>query len=173
MDRVNLSRRLVPLALVALVACSSPSAVRSGLAVQEVSGAAPELAGETLTGGMLDRDDLDGRVVVVNFWATWCGPCRREQPVLSAVEAEQGPDGARFVGVNTRDDPAAARAYLEEFDVAYPSLEDPSGILNYRFGVLGWPTTIVIDADGQLRFRVTGEIDAPTLLDLIARAGGT
>ena len=167
---MNALKRLLPVALVALAACSSSSAMSSGPAVEEVSGAAPELAGRTLTGGTLEPADLAGRVVVVNFWATWCGPCRREQPVLSAMHREQGPDGAIFVGVNYRDDPTAAREYLDEFDVAYPSLEDPSGTLAHRFGVPFLPTTVVIDAEGQLRFRVTGEIDAPTLLEVLGRA---
>jgi hypothetical protein len=86
------------------------------------------------------------------------------------VHADQGSDGAVFVGVNFRDDPAAARGYLEEFDVAYPSLVDAAGTLAYRFGVPFLPTTVVIGADGRLRFRVTGEIDAPILREVIARA---
>lgn len=163
-------RILVVLALI-LMACSSGPAAE-GHRVVEVSGPLPELRGETLQGGRLEPGDYAGRVVVVNVWATWCGPCRREQPALSAVQAEQGPDGAFFVGVNLRDDEAAARAYLEEFDVAYPSLSDPAGSLAYRLGVPYLPATIVADARGEMRFRAVGALDAATLRDLIARASG-
>jgi thiol-disulfide isomerase/thioredoxin len=161
------------LALVlALVVASCSSADQGPTGVTEVSGRAPELSGSTLGGATIGPSDYEGRVVVVNFWATWCGPCRREQPALSRVEAAQPADGAAFVGVNFRDDPAAARAYLEEFDVAYESLEDPSGSIAFRFGVPYLPATIVVDPDGDLRFRVVGAIDDRTLEDLIADASG-
>ena len=130
----------------------------------------PGLSGTTLQGSVLAETDHVDRVVVVNFWATWCGPCRREQPALSAVQGEQGPDGAVFVGVNFRDDAAAARAYLEEFGVAYPSLEDPAGAIAFRFGVPYLPATIIVDARGQMRFRAVGALDEETLRDLIERA---
>jgi thiol-disulfide isomerase/thioredoxin len=168
-------RALAPIGLAAallLAACSSGARAGPG-GIVEVSGPMPELAGETLQGGTLEPSDYAGRVVVVNFWATWCGPCRREQPELSAVQAEQGPEGAFFIGVNFRDDAAAARAYLEEFHVAYPSLSDPSGATAYRFGVPYLPATIVVDASGEMRFRAVGALDAATLRDLIARASGS
>jgi cytochrome c biogenesis protein CcmG/thiol:disulfide interchange protein DsbE len=159
------------LALVLLAACARGSATTSGgAAVSEISGTLPALSGPTLTGGTLSPGDYAGRVVVVNFWATWCGPCRREQPVLSSVEGSQDPKGAFFVGVDYRDDAAAGRAYLHEFDVAYPSLEDPSGGLAYRFGVPYLPSTIVADAEGRLRYRVVGAVDEATLNDLIEKA---
>ncbi len=156
------------LGLVVLAACSGGRSDPSG--VSEISGPMPPLAGRTLQGQTLSAADLEGRVVVVNFWATWCGPCRREQPALSAVRSEQGPDGAVFVGVNFRDDAAAARAYLDEFAVSYPSLEDPSGAIAYDFGVPYLPATIVADRDGRLRFLVLGAVDEDTLRDLIERA---
>ncbi len=162
-------RRLLPVILVVLSACGS-SPVDSGPAVERVDGAMPTLEGDSLQGGTLSPEDYAGRVVVVNFWATWCGPCRREQPVLSAAHAEGGDGGPMFVGVDYRDDAAAARAYLGEFDVQYPSLLDESGDIAYRFGVPFLPTTVIVDADGNLRFRVTGAIDAATLRDLVDRA---
>ncbi len=162
-------KRVLPLVLVLLAACSG-GAADGASGVVEVSGPMPELSGTTLQGQVLSARDFAGRVVVVNFWATWCGPCRREQPALSAVQADQGPDGAVFVGVNFRDDEAAARAYLEEFGVAYASLQDESGSIAHRFGVPYLPATIVVGADGQLRFRAVGAVDEGTLRDLIARA---
>jgi DsbE subfamily thiol:disulfide oxidoreductase len=130
----------------------------------------PELSGRTLSGGTISPRDHAGRVVVVNFWATWCGPCRTEQPALSEVQAAQGPGGAVFVGVNFRDDEAAARAYMEDLGVPYESLQDPSGSIAHRFGVPYLPATIVIDAQGQMRFRMLGAVDEATLRRLIDEA---
>lgn len=164
-------KRLVPLALILLVACApSGAATQASSAVIEISGALPDLSGATLQGPALSSAAYRGHVVVVNFWATWCGPCRREQPILSAEEANQGPNGAVFIGVDYRDDDAAGRAYLDEFGVAYPSLIDASGSLAYRFGVPYLPATIVADANGRLRYRVVGAIDAQTLRGLITKA---
>ncbi|MFB3739187.1 MAG: TlpA family protein disulfide reductase [Candidatus Velamenicoccus archaeovorus] len=160
---------LVSLALVSATGCTGDVQDAVGTAVVEVSGAMPTLSGTTLQGSELSPADYRGRVVVVNFWATWCGPCRREQPVLSAAQEEAGPDGPVFLGVNYRDDPAAARAYLEEFDVAYPSMPDRSGALAYRFGVPGLPSTIFVDAAGRMRYRVVGALTASELSDLLGR----
>ena len=137
------------------------------LVVTELSGEMPELRGAGLLGELVAPDDYRGRPLVVNFWATWCGPCRREQPVLTQADRAAGEDGAVFVGINYRDDPAAARQYLEEFDVAYPSLEDPAGSLAYDFEVPFLPATIFIDADGQLRYRVVGALDEQRLEQIL------
>lgn len=156
------------LVLLVLTACSSP-AISPGPAVQQATGAMPALAGATLAGGKLSASDYAGRVVVVNFWATTCAPCRDEQPILSAAQTRAGDDGPFFIGINYREGADAARAYLDEFDVRYPSLGDPAGDLASRFGVPGLPTTVVIDANGRLRYRVAGAIDQETLDDLLSR----
>lgn len=170
--RESMSRvkRLIPLAILLVLPACSSAAADGPAGVTEVSGSMPMLSGTTLQGEVFGPQDYAGRVVVVNFWATWCGPCREEQPALSVVQAEQGQGGAVFVGVNFRDDAAAARAYLEEFGVAYPSLEDTSGQIAHRFGVPYLPATIVADATGELRFRAVGALDEATLRGLIADA---
>ena len=138
--------------------------------MEVISGAAPVLEGETLTGGTVAPSDYAGRVLVVNLWGTWCDPCEREQPILVAAHREAGPDGPFFLGIDERDDPATALKWIEDYDVGYPNLSDPSGYLAYRFGVPFLPATIVIDANGRLRYRVVGAIDRGTLDRLVREA---
>jgi thiol-disulfide isomerase/thioredoxin len=157
------------LAAVALASGCASSARVDSVSVTQVSGRMPPLSGEALDGGRVDPDVYAGRPLVVNFWATWCGPCRREQPALSSVQRSSGPDGPVFVGIDFRDDAAAARAYLSEFGVSYPSLQDASGSLAYRFDVPYLPATIFVDASGQMRYRAVGALDRRRLEELIAK----
>jgi cytochrome c biogenesis protein CcmG/thiol:disulfide interchange protein DsbE len=164
-----ITRRLAAVCVPAAVLASCSSApAGGGPAVAEISGRMPTVSGSALLGGEVGPATYRGRPVVVNFWATWCGPCRREQPALSAVERAAGADGPVFIGVNFRDDPAAARAYLREFGVSYPSVEDPSGSLAYAFDVPNLPATIFVDSTGQMRYRAVGALDERDLRGLIA-----
>ena len=160
------SRRALAFAafLAVVTACSGGSAPTVP-AVEDISEPMPALGGQVLTGGTLARNDYAGRVTVVNFWATTCAPCVREMPLLSSFH--DGPDGAFVVGVNYREGAVIAREFARELNVAYPSVRDADGGLAHRFGVPFLPTTFVIDGDGQMRFRVTGEIDAETLERLV------
>jgi cytochrome c biogenesis protein CcmG/thiol:disulfide interchange protein DsbE len=125
-------------------------------AVVELSGPMPELAGPAVTDGTVGQDLYRDEVVVVNFWASWCGPCRLEQPGLQRLWEEYGDRGVEFVGVNFRDDPAAAREYLREFAVTYLSVVDADGRIAHAFGVPYLPATVLVDASGELRYRLLG-----------------
>lgn len=123
----------------------------------------PSIDRPALKGSRVTPEQFRGRVALVNFWASWCGPCRREQPGLERLSQELEDRGVRFVGVNFQDDRAAALAYLDEFEVSYPSVADREGILAYRFGVPYLPATVLIDARGQMRYRLVGAQTETTL----------
>lgn len=101
--------------------------------------------------------DLEGQVAVVNFWASWCGPCRAEQPDLNlAYEQLQG-EPVAFLGVNFREDPVAnARAHVREFDIPYDSLYDPENTIAAALDVTTIPATVVLDARGRIAGRLLG-----------------
>ncbi|MGH7722776.1 MAG: TlpA family protein disulfide reductase [Candidatus Dormibacteria bacterium] len=127
---------------------------------------APPLHGASLTGATLDLSSLHGHPVVVDFWASWCGPCRAEQAELNTLVTRYAARGVRFLGVDIRDDSANARAYVQEFHITYPSLFDPASDDAAAFNVDAPPTTLVVDSSGTIRLRELGTlVDVPTTLN--------
>jgi peroxiredoxin len=118
---------------------------------------------------------LRGHVVVLNFWASWCPPCRQEAPDLQQTWASYRHRGVRFLGIDERDNDAAARAFEREFGITYPSVADAPGGLAQDFRLIGLPTTIIVDGSGQMRYRFTGYLTAAvlhaTLNDVLSSRG--
>ena len=135
--------------------------------------AAPDIKGATLTGQHLTLASYRGSVVVLNFWGSWCAPCRVEAPALAALATRFGPSGVRFVGIDIRDGPASALAFMRNFRISYPSLNDPGDeiALQFRGTVppLGTPTTLVIDRHGRIAARIVGGVSFDGLKTLITR----
>lgn len=133
--------------------------------------AAPAISGKLLTGETLNLADWRGDVVVINIWGSWCAPCRAEAPGLKAVADETKRTGVRFVGFDTRDNRSAALAFERTYGIAYPSFEDPDGVLVLRFNGLvpisAVPSTVVIDRDDRIAARVIGPMSYTTLRDLV------
>ena len=132
---------------------------------------APAIEGTTLDGKPFALADLSGKTVVVNVWGSWCGPCRAETPDLVRLANENADRGVRFVGIDTRDNSAAAKAFVRSFKVPYPSIEDPQGqvLLGFR-GVIPTsvvPSTIVIDRQGQIAARIIGPVTYTTLKGIL------
>lgn len=125
--------------------------------------AAPGLAGTTLAGDKLDVASLRGKPVVINFWASWCAPCREETPRLVEL-AGQRPNVA-FVGVNEKEQGTSpGLAFIRDHAVPYPSIYDKNGILAAGWPIaLGLPSTVVLDARGQIAARFTGGVTSDGL----------
>lgn len=135
--------------------------------------AMPVLAGKTLTGGPLDVRKLRGQVVVVNFWASWCAPCREEAPALRVLEQRFASRGVRFVGVDIRDNRTSAMAFERQYHITYPSIFDPDYKVTAAMGRLtprATPATYLIDRRGRLAGvffgRITDEEVEPMLVTL-------
>jgi cytochrome c biogenesis protein CcmG, thiol:disulfide interchange protein DsbE len=106
--------------------------------------------------------ELRGRPVVVNVWASWCGPCRDEAPLLAAASRMYG-DRVRFIGVDILDERGSARDFMREYGWTYPSVYDPSGAIRDGLGLLGQPVTLFYDASGELLNTWTGPLSADAL----------
>ena len=160
-------RRFLVVSCLALLlgpACSGGDPITG---VAKVDKPLPRLAGKTLEGDRLDASaHADGSVLVINVWADWCGPCRKEQPQLVRL-ADRYHDEVRFLGINYQDDRDAARAWVEEFEVPYPSLYDPSGRTAVDLGFPFLPDTYVVDRQGMIRWVVFGASDEKELAGLI------
>jgi thiol-disulfide isomerase/thioredoxin len=98
-----------------------------------------------------------GSVLVANFWASWCGPCRVEQPQLNRVARAYRGRGVRFIGINVRDSRGAAQSYAEEFKIPYPSLFDQAAVSAVRLQAFALPSTFILDRDGVVAYRLTGK----------------
>ena len=141
-----------------------PSVVDSVL----LDGPAPPLAGPTLGGGRFDLAEHRGEVVLVNVWASWCEPCRREYPLLAEADRRLSPRGLQIVGINTQDTVAEATAFLEEMGGEnFPNVLDPQGRHAVEWGTFGVPETFVVDRDGQLVARRVGELPREWIMNRV------
>ena len=131
---------------------------------------APELElpwlGRAGTGSLAD---YRGRVVVLNFWASWCEPCRSESPLLERWHRRISRDGrATVLGIDGQDVSSDARAFVREYELTYPMLHDGPGDLREPFGVLGYPETFVIDQRGRVAAVRRGPVDEKFMRESVA-----
>jgi thiol-disulfide isomerase/thioredoxin len=128
--------------------------------------ASPRLRGELLDGKTFDSASLSGNIIVVNFWGSWCPPCRAETPELVRVANATHDQGVRFMGVDVRDNRASAQAFALSYDVPYPSIfdSDNQSLLAFRgLPPTAVPTTFLLDRQGRIAARALGRINEAQL----------
>lgn len=131
--------------------------------------AAPALSGRELDGGTFNLSQHRGQIVVVNFWASWCVPCVKEAPELSAFAWRERHRGVILIGVVFNDTLSSARSFEHRYGSLYPSLTDPGGAMANSYGVSGPPTTFVIDRHGRVAITLLGPASAKQLLNAVSR----
>lgn len=126
---------------------------------------APPLPGRVLVPPKVTVASLRGEPAAINFWASWCSPCRREAPELGRV-ARRVRGRARIVGVDWTDGAGSARSFLHQYHLTYPNLSDPDGVVGSHYGLNGLPMTFILDAQG----RITDVLRGPQTADSLLRA---
>lgn len=133
---------------------------------------APPLSGKTLDGQMLTLTELKGALVIINVWGSWCAPCRDETPDLVRLANRYAGPNLAVVGINTKDNPAAANAFVRRFRVPYPSINDSDGrgLLGFK-GIIpttAVPTTVIVDRQGRIAARIIGRTTYGVLESILA-----
>jgi len=109
----------------------------------------PDFNGRTADGSDLSLASLKGKVVLLNFWATWCLECRPEMPAFERLHREFSAQGLAVVGINAREETSTIREYAKELGLTFPLISDPTGKINSAYGVIGLPTTFLIGRSGR------------------------
>lgn len=134
---------------------------------QRAAGEAPELRFTTFDGVEIDLDELRGQGVVINFWASWCTPCREEADLLEQTWRREKENGIVFLGLDYLDQEPAALAYLAEFDITYPNGPDLRSQAARRYRIQGVPETFFISPEGRIVETVVGPIASQQELDAL------
>jgi thiol-disulfide isomerase/thioredoxin len=150
-------RHLLAWALLVVAPCgsaSAESALTPLLGPLDLVGyasrpAPPPFSGSTIDTRRVSMRNLRGKVVLMNFWASWCAECRPEMPVLERLHRELAPQGFAVIGINTREESETVRRYAGELGLTFPLILDPDGKIKALYGVVGIPTTFLIGRDGR------------------------
>ncbi|WP_010254686.1 TlpA disulfide reductase family protein [Treponema primitia] len=127
-----------------------------------------DFSAELLDGSFIKLSDFKGKVVFLNFWATWCGPCRMEMPSMEILYRRFKDQGLEILAVDVRESKKDVAAFMDELDLSFPAALDPRGDIAAIYGIEAFPTTYIIGRDGRIITRLVGAInwDIPELIEL-------
>jgi peroxiredoxin len=140
-------RKFIYLAIAALL-----FSLTTTIHASQVEGPAPDFTLKSITGENLKLSEYRGEVVMINFWASWCAPCRQEMPLLDSLYQKYKDLGFTLLGINLDEKSAQAEKLLKEIPVNFPILLDPKSEISRLYKVSAMPTTILVDRDGNMRF---------------------
>ena len=155
-------RQTACMGFIGLLITLSAAAAQEGrqtIRAVETSAPAPELVLQDLAGKQQRLAEQRGKVVAINFWATWCPPCRKELPSMQNTYEAFSKDGFEILAVNVGENWETVAPFLENFDVTFPVLFDEDSDAIGRWKVLGLPTTFLVDANGKITHRINGGRD--------------
>jgi peroxiredoxin len=152
----------------ALQPSSGQSAAQTEPQVMEQNKPAPNFTTQALSGSETALADYAGDVVVVNFWATWCPPCKAEMPGINAFYERHQAEGLVVLAVNAKESESLVRPFIESNQFTFPVLLDPAGAIVNQYQVRSFPTTVIIDRDGIVRHIQVGMISEEELETAVA-----
>ncbi|HRW03967.1 MAG TPA: TlpA disulfide reductase family protein [Caldilineaceae bacterium] len=153
---------VVPLLFIALLALRL---YQTNTSEQRAAGVAPDFTFTTFDGEMIALSELRGQGVVLNFWASWCDPCRDEAVLLEQTWQAEKEKGIVFLGLDYLDQEPQAKAYLDEYRVSYPNGPDLQSKAARDYGIKGVPETFFIDGEGKIAYMVIGPIMSPQQME--------
>jgi peroxiredoxin len=144
--------------LILTLLCCTIGIATTASAANTTKSPAADFTLKSNSGSNIKLSELRGQVVMINFWASWCGPCRQEMPLLEQLYKKYQPMGFTLLGVNVEDDPNEATKWLKGKEVSFPILFDNESKVSELYNVSAMPTTLIIDRDGNMRYYHRGYV---------------